>query len=618
MDQNQPQQKTEFSLISGFIGYFNKKDITNIDPRALIYGSQNVIINDSERVSTRLGYTLDGQANSALYPITAAYDWITSGNKERNVRAYYDTLEYRYVDSSGTVTWRTLVSGFGSNTYFNFTEWWSSTESKDFLLMVNQTSSVWAWTGAITTLASYTINTLTKEGTTTWAEERFLITGTRTVVIGGVTYTYTGGEGTTTLTGVTPDPTIAAPAVGSIAHQGLLETPNVISSTFMPGIIVSARNYVYYADLDLRDVYVSKNTDYTNFSFTAPTRLPGEGALLTCDSNPSGFAVDNNNVFVFGSKDDIYQTVFTLSADLTKESLIIQPFKKNPGQGVLGGQSAIGYSRDSVVYMTNSKSVDSLSRVQNQSVPNNQSFYVNTTAVPLLFPLSDPVKNEFLSYSYTAPVHIKYFQFKLYVLVPSESKLMIYDYQKGLWNPPQLLPGSKLSIINNAIYLHSSAVPETYKLFDGTSDNGNPIHHVASFAYNQFNDRSQTKTFDEWYTEGYLTLNTTITQTINYEYGGALSVSEKDISGTDNANIIFTPSSDSSLGVNPLGIYPLGSTTQTISALSKFRVIKELTKQDFYEVNVTYESNEQDAVWELLAFGPNSRTSTSENIEIKE
>lgn len=199
---------TKYDIVSKFLGYRTKTDITNLPPGTLVEGSENVLINDGDRVSVRQGFTLDGQANSATTPIKSAYDWIRSVGDERHLRSYYDQLEYRYVDSDGTITWNQLKNGWGSSVAFNYTEFWNTTEQIDELLFVNGDGNIYEWSGGVTTVASTGVDTITKEGTKTWAEEGFLTDGVRGVVIDGVTYTYTGGEDTTTLTGVDPTPSV--------------------------------------------------------------------------------------------------------------------------------------------------------------------------------------------------------------------------------------------------------------------------------------------------------------------------------------------------------------------------------------------------------------------------
>lgn len=592
----------KFLLVSEYLGYINKKDITNVDPRYLVSPSQNVVINDGEKITIRKGYTLDGVANAALTPIISNYDWNTSTNTEQNLRSYQGELEYRYVDSLGAVTWRRLANGFGSSVMFNFAEYWDTTEAQDLLLIVNGDHNIRMWSGGVTTYASSTVNTITKQGSTTWAEERFLVAGTRQVIIGGITYTYTGGESTTTLTGVTPDPTAGGHVAGNVAHQALRVTANTPSANFDNDIIAVLNNQAYIGDLNRRDVYVSKSTDYTSFTFSNP-RIPGEGALLTLDSPPSAFAVQEDAMYIFGNQDQVYQTLFTLSADLTKEALNIKRLKSGPGQGAVS-QSSVANIKNSVLFLNREKAVDTLGRIEQ----------INT---PQSLPISDPVKSEFLDATYTVNPHIKYFKNKTYVALPSDSKVMIFDHERGFWYPPQILPIRRLAIIGGELYGHSNAVPETYKLFTGTSDNTNPINAIAAFAYRNYGTRSWKKSHDEWYSEGYISSNTTLLLGLKYDFGGFTTILEKEIRGDDDS-ILFSTISDNSFGKSPFGQLPVGSITDSPSDLSKFRVIHELGKVDYYEVQPFYQSNDDDAQWELIASGGNAMESKTDNVFIKQ
>lgn len=590
----------KFLLTSKFRGYSNKADVTNIDPSFLVPPSQNVIINDQEKIEVRAGYSLDGPAGSSNLPVVSSYDWITSTGVERNLRTNGTKIYYRYVDSAGAVTWRDLGVTIVTGTTINFTEWWSSTEALDELLFVDKTSNMNMWSGGIATFASATATTLTKQGTETWAESRFLKAGTRSVIINGVTATYTGGEGTTTLTGVSVD--FSATAVGAVIHQAVRVTANTPASGITTDIIGTLNNYVYVADSSLRTVYVSKNTDYTSYTFTSPVRLPGEGALLTLDAPPVALVPQEEDMYISAQKDQWYRTVFTLSADLTGEDLKIKRLKSGPGQGALS-QSAVAQIKNAVLYVTNDKTVDTLGRIENINTPSS-------------VPISDIVKAEFQDYDYTINPHSKYFKNKTYIAVPSESKVMIYDHEKTLWNPPQLLPVQRLAIIGGSLYGHSSQTDETYLLFDGTNDNTNPIDWKMYFAYNNFGVRSWAKEFNEQYSEGYISTNTIATMVLKYDFGGFTSTVNKTIDGSD-PTILFATSTDNSLGKVPLGSQPLGSITDSIDNLSKFRVIHTLAKQDNFEFQVGYEGSNTDDQFQLLAQGPNALESDQDNIQIK-
>lgn len=591
---------SKFNLTSEHKGYINKADVTNTDPRFLIAPSQNVIINDGERVGKRQGYTLLGQSNSTNTPIVSSYDWITSTNVERNLRAYGTVLEVLYGGS-----WITLASSL-SSVSLNFAEWWSSAEVKDLLLWVDGSSNIHMWSGAITTFASATANTITKQGTTTWAEERFLTAGTRQVVINGTTYTYTGGEGTTTLTGVTPDPTAAGHTVGSVVVQAVRTTANSsttgLPSAFQNSLIKTLDNYVYVADSSRRDIYISKSTSYTDYSFTTPLRLPGEGALITLDSSPVGLVVEDSSMYITGSKDDWYQTKLTTSADLTKETLTIQKLKSGPGQGALS-QSSIGNIKNSVIYFSNERTVDTIGRVENIDTPQSR-------------PLSDPIKTELLGYDVTVPPVVKYYKSKTYIGFPSEGKVLVYDHTRRFWLPPWTMPVRTFAIIDGDLCIHSALTPETYKLFDGITDNGTPINAIAAWAYRNFGYPAEEKTFDEFYVEGYIAPGTKLNCGLKYDFGGSESIKELTIDGA-NTNIIFGSNSDGSLGKWPIGNQPIGSITDSPDDLPKFRVIYQTDKIDHYELGVVFQTNDEDSQWEILRHGPNMTLSTSINTKIK-
>jgi len=587
-----------FSLIEKFSGYQNKKDVSNVDASFLITGSHDVLINDGEKIVTRKGYTLDGDANAALTPIKSSYDWDTSGNTSHHLRSYDDKLQYRYVDSLGVVTWRTLMSGFTS-VKFRYDTWWSSAEVKDLLLFVNGTANIYMWSGAAATVASNTATTLTKSGSETWAESRFLLAGTRKVLINGVEYAYTGGETTTTLTGLAGLPAFN---VGDIVTQAVITTANTPASGVSNDLIFVSKNQVYIADEQRRDVYISKNSSYTDYTFTG-ARVPGEGAILTLDSCPVTIIDQEDAVYVSAGKNDWYQVVFTLSADLTKETVSIQKLKSGPQQAAQS-QELTGKIKNSVIFVSQEPTLDTLGRLENINTPQSN-------------PLSDPVKLDFNDYDFTNG-HVKYFKNQTFLAVPVEGLVLIYDHANGYWQPPQNLSITRFSIIDGELYGHSSAVAETYKIFDATTqnDNENAISHQAVFAYRNFGRRDWKKRFDEYFHEGYIANNTTIDVSYKYEYQGSRGQKEKVID-TSVDNTIFKTNTDTSLGKSGLGQEPLGSLSGEFSNLYKFRNIHTLGKLAVFEILVSYSTYEIDYEWQILTHGPNAILSTADNVDIK-
>lgn len=619
MDRSNVEKSKDFTIVKGFPwGYRNREDITNLPPGVLVKGSQNVLTNVSDRVAIRQGYTLDGGANTSGTNggILRTYDFERQAST-RHLRSYSlgsgnGTLEYRYVDSAGTVTWRTLMSGF-ANANFNFTNFWDFTTEKTMMcLFVNGTSNVYEWNGAVTTIASVGTNTLTKEGTTTWAQEGFYTAGTRLVTILGVDYTYTGGESTTTLTGVTPDPALAAPpiTVGSIAHQKVRTTAaSAVSSlpaTMAISLISNLRNQIYYGSLVDASVYISVVDNYKSVAFTSPVRVVGEGARVTLSATPVAFVPQESEMYISAGSDQMYQTKFTLSSDLAKESFEIIRLKTGGQQGAQSQQMVTKMKNDWVL-ITNEPTMDTLGRI------------ANVVLTPQTTNLSDSIKLDFDNYDFT-DAQVFYFRYFIYVSIPRELVLRVYNLEKKYWEAPQILPIAAFSIIDGELYGHDYNVPQSYKLFDGYNDNGKAVDARAVFSYQNYGFRTENKSFNEYYAEGYIQTNTTLTIGIMYDIGGCATDTTYTLAGTDT-QVVCVPSSDASLGKASLGKHGLGTESVVGSPTDlppKFRVIKTFTRTPFYEFQPSFSSVGIDQRWELLAFGGAPELTTEGNNDIKD
>ena len=602
----------KFTITQDFSGYNTKRDSSKLIPGFLVSGSQNVLSTDGENIKIREGYTLDGDAKTGDFPIQSSYDWNTHSAVERNIRFFSEgtdqgKMQVRRVDGS-TISWITVDDDLPS-VAFNFAEYWDTTEGQDMLHMVNGESAIYSWSGGLTTvdIASSTANTLKKQGSDTWAEDRFITTGTdyaKNIVIDGVEFSYSGGEGTDTLTGVSPDPTAQGLSDGDVCVQ----VPSRLSNASITGLdtdykndlISVLNNQVWVGSFTDRQVFKSKINDFTDYTFSSP-RIVGEGALITLDGVPVGFKVQEENMYVTAGKDQWYSMSFTLSADLVNETIVIQRLKTT-AQEAAQSQALIEKIKNNIVHISNEPTLDELGRVENVDTPQS-------------VPISDPIKTDFDALDFTN-AQLKYYKNNLYLAIPAESRVYVYNIQRGFWEAPQLLPIRRLAIIGGLLYGHSSISNETYRLFDGTNDNGVSINAIAKFSYQNFGDRVNYKKFDEFYSEGMISTNTELTLTLNYDFEGFTDKKDFSICGSDK-EITFQPTEDGSLGKNPLGKQPLGTTTDEIQVLSKFRQIDTTTDVDAFEIQVTYSSNKIDAQWELLGFGPNAKISTDQPIPIK-
>ena len=592
--------KEPFSLITSPRSYINKKEITNCDPAHLVTGSRNMIINDGDKVVSRAGYERDGQARVVTKKHDSSYDWESKWGLKvvKSSQGATDNtgkLKVRSTDyNTDTIIYQDILSSL-TITSFAYSTWWNTTENQDVLLIVDGTSNLRMWSGGMGYVAAQAVGgtTLTLLGGGTWKQSGFLSSlSPRAVTIAGVSYTYTGGESTTVLTGVA---TLPAITVGTFVSQTVVSNTGItgLPATFTFDVIDVQTNQVWLGDTESREVYISKSTNYIDYSYTTPIRLPTDGWKMTFDNCVTGFFQDNNVMYVTAGNSDYYEVKRTRTADLTGETFDVRKLRGGPGQAPISANGIIRV-KNGIIVITQEKTVDWFTSVQN----------INT---PQSLPISDPVKNDFDSFDLTG-VYGKYINNSLWIAIPAENLCMIYDFDKALWQPPQDIPMSFLSIIDNELYGHSNSSDVSYKLETGLTDDGISINFSAVFAYRQYGDRSKLKQYDKYYNELYMTSSTNVVVTHKYEYEGSTSTIEKTILGS-NTKLRFATNPDSSLGKNPLGSNPLGSSQTGLSALSKYRQIHQLKAIDFFENQIMYSSNEQ---FEILSHGPNVRLSTNE------
>lgn len=620
----------EFSLITGEnfckYGYRNREDITSLPPGVMVIGSYNILTNTSNRIGVTKGYTLDGQSNSTITPITSSYDFTKLLSNDTHVRSYGINLQFRYVHPvTSVVSWVTFFTGLTVGNDVNYSQYWDSAQLSTVLLFVNGNSNIYRWSGAVASFASATTNTITKSGASTWAQAGFDAT-TGDIIINGVAYAYTGGTGTTTLTGVSPDPTLGGYAVGTAITQKVGVTATTPIAGYNNDLIANLSNQIFIGSKTSAIIYTSKVNDYTNYAQSSP-RLVGEGNSATIAGYPTAFVNQENHIYVSGGKDLWYETQFdqtttSISDGATPtpgaittiyETLTYQQLKTTELQAAQS-QAAVTKIKNDIVFLSFEPIINSLGRVE------------NVVLTPQVTDLSYPIVNDMDRYDWEFSSMIYYRQY-LYVSVPRESLIRVYNMtnpEAPYWEAPLTFPIARFSIINDELYGHGFSVPETYKLFDGYMFNGNPIPAAVYFSYNQYGTRTYPKDFNLFYLEGYITSNCVLNYGMNFDIDGCQTQRNYDLAGTLRPQVCsILP--DASLGKESLGKRPLsgftipGNTaTSTETGLPpKFRGIKQMSKFPFYELQVFFESLGSDQQWELIGFGPNVGPATEGNNSIQ-
>lgn len=622
-----------YQLTTEVLEYASAPEPTNTDPRTLVVPSKNVLIDRQRKVTTRLGYSRLGASNTSVTPIRNAWTWKSSTGLELPQRFYDDELEVYLgtVDGTAINAWKRVLASWNTTEVLRATTWWDTTENLDVQVMCIGDANLYEWSGGVAVYSAKGTNTLTKGGTSTWQGARFYVSGTserfsaitEKIIINvrtGTEYTYTGGETTTTLTGVTPDPASADIVAGDIFVQKVATISNAPASGRTNDTIFSWENHIILGSYDDNELYISKDnasasTDYADFTFSSP-RVSGEGELLELDGPGKGFGILGKYLIAFAGNDSIYRTEFEQITVGTTLVETLKARKVNVGVNVGSfGPDSIVSTGNALIYLSNEPAVR-LIQEPDQFVGSNPQT------------LSNPIKPDFDAETFTN-AFATWYKNAFYLSSPTNSNVYILEFVEDadgklrrFWQPPQVLPARPFSIIDDLLYIHSNSVPETYKLFDGYSDTASddsklPIHAIAAFSYNNYGKRGNLKSFDEYVVEGIIRTSTNdLNLTLNYDYGGATQSIDKFIDGTDQ-DITEETLVVASLGQQSLGQTPLGGNTTAPDDASKFQIIFELAREDFRELQAIFSTNESDRYWSILSHGPNAKLSKRMDIKRK-
>jgi hypothetical protein len=626
-----------YSLSEETLGYTTNPDPSNTDIRFLVSGSKNVFIDWQKKVKIRSGYSRLGAENTALTHVRNAWTWNTSLGQKLPQRFYDDELEVYLgtIDTYEINAWTRVAASWSTTKRMRRTTWYDATEKMDVQLMVVGDDKIYEWSGGVAVVSAVTANTITKKGTTTFAQNHFYADAgsTRTLinVRTGTEFSYTGGESTTTLTGVTGSPVTDGMIEGDILIQKVVTNDNKPADKYLNDFIYNFENQIVIGSENDSLVYISANDDYTDYTPSAP-RIAGEGLSITLDGTCRGITSLGKYLLIGAGKSSIFKaeyTQITVGTTLT-ESVQIKKLDVGVNQGFLNQESIVQIG-NAIAYLTNEVALRIIESPDNLVGINPKTF-------------SNPIKPDFDAEDWwdssgNADVFGIWYKNMLIYALPQASHMYMLNFAEDadgktwrFWNPPQVLPVGPMSLIDlddgngEKLYGHSNSVPETYLLFDGASDavysgmavaDKIPIDAKAVFAYNNYKKRGVLKNFDEYYVEGEITPNTTdLVLQISYDYDGQTQKLYKTIDGSDEdileGNIGFNSLAQQSLAVNPLGGL-LNSPTDA----RRFRVAFEIAKEDFYEMQVTFSTNECDRYWAILSHGANARLSNRKDYLIK-
>lgn len=615
---------TNYDLYEESLGYASNEDPTNTDSRLLMPGSQNMLIDGQQRVVTRGGYTRLGAASSSLTTTRSAWTWETSTGVERALRANDGVLQVWLgtVDGVAINAWTQVSAAFSATKKLRGknAQWFDTTEKIDVQLMVNGDSNMYEWSGAVAVVDSVTATTITKKGTLTFGQARFYQSRNMTLVCvrTGTEYTYTGGVGTLTLTGIADTTGLVA---GDVLVQKIVTQSNKPTSNRTNDYIFVFENQAVVTSSSDNFAYISKNSDYTNVAQSTP-RVAGEGATLTLDAPSRGVHSIGKFLCLFAGEDFIYKVEYAQIGvgSTLAETLKVKRVDCGVGQGAME-QELIVPIGDSLAFVSNEPALRIIGNPEELTGIDPKTF-------------SNPIQPDFEAEDWTGGEGI-WASNILMLTAPAGGRAWMLNFMQDadgklvrFWNPPQTLPVGPLSLIDpdgngKRLYGHSASVAESYLLFDGRSDgqydamdpaDKRPIPCAAVYPSNRKSsgtprptDRARYKTLDEWFVEGEATENARPQLDLLYDEGQTAHVM-KTIDGSDE-EILEGAAGSNALAQTPLATNPLGGITVPPADARKFHVIFDLPREDFFGVSDRYSSNDVDVYWAITARGGNTTLS---------
>lgn len=596
----------KFVLTQEYGGYVNKPEPTNINSKYIVKGSKNVVVNVDGSIGSRKGSkAIVTTIGEEATPITAERDWLTSRGDYFTLKRYGTKLDVIYTDTDGIDKIERLHSALTVGAAKgDFAVVFDPTAVIDKIVLATGYNKLWMWTGAFVPVSAATAATVTI-ASGTWGAKGFPLTGT--FVVAGVTYTYTGGGATATLTGVTPDP---SSTVGKKAFAPVIEeTLTSVAATYQIDYLGVYRNQLHLGSNTSRLVPVSSGIDYKLYTIPA-TRAAGNANEFLLDDNSRGFMATKQSMLMFGANNTVMEVLYTLSADQTKEAFTIHHVINGDNQGLIAPRAKVSVGGN-IYYINRDLQMDAIQITSTLS----QSADINN---------SELVQNDFDAFDWTDS-QMKSWKRNIVIVIPKNNTMMLFNLDQKLWQAPQVFQNVDIGSVSvtkdNRLIGHSYTKNVSYILFDQTtnSDVTAAIPSKAIFAYNQFGDRTGLKAFNLYYQDGYISPGGEMTRTILFDYNGAEGFDSRIFKGTESA-YLSEVDSNASLGQEPLGNVNLsGAGIEEGSDEKRFRYVDPLVLSDFYEMQVSYEMETKEGSWRIVAHGPNvnvQRNSGNELIRV--
>lgn len=585
-------------IIKDFQGYKEGVDITKIPQTNLAYPSKNCLTHKG-KVYTRLGISLLGDAGTTDEAVHSEEVWKDSKcGYELPMRGTGAKLQVYLEKLKTGAGWVDLLTLATAPTRIEFATWTDSNTSivKKRMFMVHGTGDIVQWNGAVAIIDSISGNDVVIKGSDTAQQLGFDdgTTTTQTVIINGTEYTYSGTVASTTIT-LDSAPTGADGDL--IIVKPLTHTTTLAS--FNKDFVFNYKNHLVLANLTSNELYFSNITTYsmaTGLDFTIPapaSRTAVSPMYFTLSGNITAL-YERKNILWTSVVDDWFKIQKLYEINGYDEWATVEKVESAKRMGALPF-AVSGYKGD-MVFIAQDSSVQTVSDLE----------IIQSDQIKLV---SDDIEDLLLRLDLTES-RIYHNGRYIYITVPQESTLIMLDVVEGYWQPPQILPMSRFSIIDGQKVGHSDNTDESFLLFSGKDDLGADIESVIALGYQGYLNNTDELEYKAWETIGFsgrMTESTIATVALEYETDGAKSSGEIILDGSKLK--MYEVSDDASLGKHPFATRSWAGGDYITEDLKRFFAFSKEEAISFFEWRpiITVTGTEQE--FQLLAMSTDLRES---------
>lgn len=589
-----------------FGGFVNRDDATQIRGVSVI--GQNMTFIGTDNPTVRKGYEVVGTEAADATPIKRAWAFETREGAKYELKAFDTKVQY-WLEGTSTA-YLDLLTGLTAGLEFgcaNISETGALTAKSFFC---NGTDDWYEFTGANATISAVTAATISI-ASSTWTALGFYTTGTRSIIIRGTVYTYTGGEGTTTLTGVTPDPTVLPVVAGDIAVQSPLA---VSAMSSVKGKVAFAHDGRIHARLETKkSVWNYSKLDNPD-DWTAGAS-DGDGGAKEVEFSGPILAYGKLNKTILCFKSRVIKILDFIQVgsrvDSPRYQTLVSTDDKSTSLGAVNQKSTFSTPKG-VVFVTPDKRMMLLSGV----TANNE---------PQYYTLSEPVQpvfdrgvhdeatgicvNNVIYYSFKENKNSTYNDT---VLVGDLTKITLDATGEPVpvrWDPPYIgwNVADWTAIESDAdkkieVRWHSSINSSTYRIIDSKTDNTGAFTTTLRTWSETFDLPFKRKLVDMIYIELKMSEITEVTATILYDEDG-VTAQETFTLDADSADHKFAKVTYNPFGASSFGSQQFGSNPEN-DDMPKYRFFVELKKNvRFFTISLQLSTDGEAQNYELIRYG---------------